>query len=158
MQISISDWLPMCPNDQCRLPYRFESVQALKALLPQHAKYFANLALEMSQGYDAIRDDTVTVSILVVFRKFTHLNFFVKKEFLKIGFMIVSLLCESWKNIFGNLIFYLSRYYANYKKFHYANFRSLTFSQTGLQRRSPWRSSVAFPRRTMPAQPLSRSP
>lgn len=57
------DCLPMCPNDQCRLPYRFESVNALKALLPHHAKYFANLALEMTNAFEALRDDMVTVSI-----------------------------------------------------------------------------------------------
>ncbi|CAD5208765.1 unnamed protein product [Bursaphelenchus xylophilus] len=55
-----NDNLPLCPNDQCRLPYRFESVAALKALLPHHAKYFANLALDVTHGYEAIRDDTVT--------------------------------------------------------------------------------------------------
>uniref|UniRef100_A0A7E4W1V0 RING-type domain-containing protein n=1 Tax=Panagrellus redivivus TaxID=6233 RepID=A0A7E4W1V0_PANRE len=56
----VSDSMPMCPNDRCHLPYRFESVAALKALLPDRAKYFAGLALELNQGYEAIKDDTAT--------------------------------------------------------------------------------------------------
>lgn len=55
----------MCPNEHCRIPYRFESVSALRALLPDHAKFFAGLALDLSQGYDAIRDDTLTVNCLI---------------------------------------------------------------------------------------------
>ncbi|CAD5206098.1 unnamed protein product [Bursaphelenchus okinawaensis] len=59
-QCALTDSLPMCPNNQCRLPYRYESVAALKALLPHHAKYFANLALDSTLGYEVIRDDSVT--------------------------------------------------------------------------------------------------
>uniref|UniRef100_A0AC35FPY5 Uncharacterized protein n=1 Tax=Panagrolaimus sp. PS1159 TaxID=55785 RepID=A0AC35FPY5_9BILA len=57
----VSDSMPMCPNDRCHLPYRFESVAALKALLPDRAKYFAGLALELNQGYEAIKDDSVSL-------------------------------------------------------------------------------------------------
>ena len=32
----------------------------MKALLPDRAKYFAGLALELTHGYEAIKDDTVT--------------------------------------------------------------------------------------------------
>lgn len=60
------DHLPMCPNEQCRLPYRFESVVAMRALLPERAKFFAGLSLELSQGYDVIRDDSVSVSFFVI--------------------------------------------------------------------------------------------
>lgn len=35
---------------------------ALRALLPERAKYFSGLALDKNQGYDAMRDDTITVS------------------------------------------------------------------------------------------------
>ncbi|KAI6234735.1 RING-type domain-containing protein [Aphelenchoides fujianensis] len=45
----VSDSLPMCPNEQCRLPYRFESVVALRALLPERAKYFAGLQLDNTE-------------------------------------------------------------------------------------------------------------
>ena len=58
--MEFTDSMPMCPNDRCHLPYRFESVAALKALLPDRAKYFAGLALELNQGYEAIKDDSVT--------------------------------------------------------------------------------------------------
>ncbi|TKR69496.1 hypothetical protein L596_021648 [Steinernema carpocapsae] len=57
----IADSLPMCPNEQCHLPYRFESVNALRALLPERKKYFEELALEMSNGYESIKDDHVTI-------------------------------------------------------------------------------------------------
>lgn len=60
------DYLPMCPNEQCRLPYRFESVVALRALLPERAKFFAGLSLELSQGYDIIRDDSISVSFVTL--------------------------------------------------------------------------------------------
>lgn len=56
----------MCPNEQCRLPYRFESVAALRALLPDHAKYFAGLSLELNNGYEAVRDDTISVGFITV--------------------------------------------------------------------------------------------
>jgi hypothetical protein len=52
----------MCPNEQCRMPYRFESVIALRALLPERAKFFTGLSLEMNYGYETIRDDPITVS------------------------------------------------------------------------------------------------
>jgi hypothetical protein len=55
------DYLPMCPNEQCRLPYRFESVSALRELFPSHATFFAGLALDLNHGYETIRDDTITV-------------------------------------------------------------------------------------------------
>ncbi|KAK0402928.1 hypothetical protein QR680_016618 [Steinernema hermaphroditum] len=56
----VADSLPMCPNEQCHLPYRFESVNALRALLPERKKYFDDLSLEMNNGYENIKDDQVT--------------------------------------------------------------------------------------------------
>ncbi|KAI6218965.1 RING-type domain-containing protein [Aphelenchoides besseyi] len=61
-----NDCLPMCPNEQCRLPYRFESVVALRALLPERAKYFAGLALDVQHGYVPIRDDKIDSSDLAL--------------------------------------------------------------------------------------------
>lgn len=58
-----SGMMPMCPNGLCRQPYNVDSVIALKALMPHKSEFFANFALE-NQGYDAIKDDAVTVSTL----------------------------------------------------------------------------------------------
>ncbi|KAH7720884.1 Protein C15F1.5 a [Aphelenchoides avenae] len=55
-----TDFLPHCPNAQCVRPYSYDSVAALRALLPERAKYFSGLALDKNQGYDAMRDDTIT--------------------------------------------------------------------------------------------------
>ncbi|MFH4982408.1 hypothetical protein AB6A40_009117 [Gnathostoma spinigerum] len=52
--------MPMCPNDLCRAPYCVESVIALRALFPSKSDYFSQLALE-NQGYDAIKDEAVTL-------------------------------------------------------------------------------------------------
>ncbi|VDM45783.1 unnamed protein product [Toxocara canis] len=53
--------MPRCPNVTCNTFYCVDSVIALKALLPEKASYFNELALE-NQGYDAIRDESIAVS------------------------------------------------------------------------------------------------
>lgn len=52
--------MPRCPNLTCNTFYCVDSVIALKALLPEKSSYFNDLALE-NQGYDAIKDESITV-------------------------------------------------------------------------------------------------
>uniref|UniRef100_A0A914RFH4 Uncharacterized protein n=1 Tax=Parascaris equorum TaxID=6256 RepID=A0A914RFH4_PAREQ len=59
--------MPRCPNLTCNTFYCVDSVIALKALLPEKSSYFNDLALE-NQGYDAIKDESITVGIF--YRKF----------------------------------------------------------------------------------------
>uniref|UniRef100_A0A9J2PI85 RING-type domain-containing protein n=1 Tax=Ascaris lumbricoides TaxID=6252 RepID=A0A9J2PI85_ASCLU len=51
--------MPRCPNLTCNTFYCVDSVIALKALLPEKSSYFNDLALE-NQGYDAIKDESIT--------------------------------------------------------------------------------------------------
>ncbi|ETN82012.1 hypothetical protein NECAME_08219 [Necator americanus] len=51
---------PVCPNEACRLPYRCETVLALKALFPERAAYFSRFDLESHYSMEALRDDTIT--------------------------------------------------------------------------------------------------
>ncbi|KHJ93052.1 hypothetical protein OESDEN_07043 [Oesophagostomum dentatum] len=52
---------PVCPNEACRLPYRCETVLALKALFPERAAYFNRFDLESHYSMEALKDDTITV-------------------------------------------------------------------------------------------------
>uniref|UniRef100_A0A0K0CUS6 RING-type domain-containing protein n=1 Tax=Angiostrongylus cantonensis TaxID=6313 RepID=A0A0K0CUS6_ANGCA len=52
---------PLCPNEACRLPYRCESVLALKAMFPERAAYFGRFDLESHYSMEGLKDDTITV-------------------------------------------------------------------------------------------------
>ncbi|KJH43624.1 hypothetical protein DICVIV_10366 [Dictyocaulus viviparus] len=52
---------PVCPNEACRLPYRCESVLALKALFPERAAYFGRFDLESHYSMEGLKDDSITV-------------------------------------------------------------------------------------------------
>ncbi|RCN47376.1 hypothetical protein ANCCAN_06664 [Ancylostoma caninum] len=51
---------PVCPNEACRLPYRCETVLALRALFPERAAYFSRFDLESHYSMEALKDDTIT--------------------------------------------------------------------------------------------------
>ncbi|VDN20071.1 unnamed protein product [Cylicostephanus goldi] len=51
---------PLCPNEACRLPYRCETVLALKALFPERAAYFSRFDLESHYSMEALKDDSIT--------------------------------------------------------------------------------------------------
>ncbi|VDL73277.1 unnamed protein product [Nippostrongylus brasiliensis] len=52
---------PTCPNEACRLPYRCETVLALRALFPERAAYFSKFDLESHYSIEALKDDSITV-------------------------------------------------------------------------------------------------
>lgn len=54
---------PICPNEACRLPYRCETVLALKALFPERAAYFSRFDLESHYSMEALKDDSITVGL-----------------------------------------------------------------------------------------------
>ncbi|EYC13620.1 hypothetical protein Y032_0043g819 [Ancylostoma ceylanicum] len=54
---------PVCPNEACRLPYRCETVLALRALFPERAAYFSRFDLESHYSMEALKDDTITVGV-----------------------------------------------------------------------------------------------
>ncbi|XGW23757.1 hypothetical protein V3C99_005740 [Haemonchus contortus] len=51
---------PICPNEACRLPYRCETVLALRALFPERAAYFSRFDLESHYSIEALKDDSIT--------------------------------------------------------------------------------------------------
>ncbi|KIH59009.1 hypothetical protein ANCDUO_10773 [Ancylostoma duodenale] len=59
---------PVCPNEACRLPYRCETVLALRALFPERAAYFSRFDLESHYSMEALKDDTITLrnQVLIV--------------------------------------------------------------------------------------------
>uniref|UniRef100_A0A0N4VVQ8 RING-type domain-containing protein n=1 Tax=Haemonchus placei TaxID=6290 RepID=A0A0N4VVQ8_HAEPC len=52
---------PICPNEACRLPYRCETVLALRALFPERAAYFSRFDLESHYSIEALKDDSITL-------------------------------------------------------------------------------------------------
>ncbi|VDP01038.1 unnamed protein product [Heligmosomoides polygyrus] len=55
---------PICPNEACRLPYRCETVLALKALFPERAAYFSRFDLESHYSMEALKDDSITTILI----------------------------------------------------------------------------------------------
>ncbi|CAD6193432.1 unnamed protein product [Caenorhabditis auriculariae] len=50
---------PNCPNKGCQLPYRCESVLALRALFPEKKSYFAKFALDVHFSMQALKDEAI---------------------------------------------------------------------------------------------------
>lgn len=48
---------PICPAECCRLPYRCETVLALKALFPERINYFNRFDLDSHFSMEALKDD-----------------------------------------------------------------------------------------------------
>ncbi|WKX88727.1 hypothetical protein Q1695_008389 [Nippostrongylus brasiliensis] len=76
---------PTCPNEACRLPYRCETVLALRALFPERAAYFSKFDLESHYSIEALKDDSITPILI-------HRNGKLKKIELKVCF------CEDEEN------------------------------------------------------------
>ncbi|CAB3396882.1 unnamed protein product [Caenorhabditis bovis] len=51
---------PFCPNKGCNIPYRCDSVLALRALFPEREKFFSKFTLSVHFSMQVLKDDTIT--------------------------------------------------------------------------------------------------
>ncbi|CAI5441999.1 unnamed protein product [Caenorhabditis angaria] len=55
---------PCCPNKTCGIPYRCESVLALRAQFPDKKDYFAKFSLSVQFSMQTLKDETVTEIVI----------------------------------------------------------------------------------------------